>query len=116
MGDTIDYVSPFDIDLYYDFREWEMIFDIVHYRGRVGFERGIEYIIHTNEVGKHNLPHLHAKYQNSEAVIELTTGKVLAGNLKPTQNRMASEWVIRNDEMLRNRWNELTKGIKVEIV
>lgn len=107
--------AQIDMDLYFEFYDWEMIFNVIHYRGRVGFENGITYIIHTNETGKHNKPHLHAKYQNDEVVIELKTGKVLAGTLSPTQNRAASEWVKRNDALVRDRWNELTKGIRIRI-
>ena len=108
--------AQIDIDFYFEFHEWEQVFNVIHYRGRVGFENGITYIIHTNESGKHNLPHLHAKYQNDEVVIELKTGKILTGSLNKTQLKRASDWVVKNDELVCKRWNELTKGIRVEIM
>lgn len=55
-----------------EMREWLSIFDFIFRRGVVGEENGIRFIIHTAERG-HNLPHLHAKYQGKEAVIEAPT-------------------------------------------
>jgi len=40
-------------------------------------------------------------------MIEIETGKVLAGNLPSKQNRIAQEWVINHREKLRNDWKTI---------
>ena len=69
---------------------------------------GITFIIHTKEQG-HNLPHLHAKYQNSEIVLEIPSGKVLQGTLPPSKAKKACEWVKDNERLLVENWNALTE-------
>lgn len=103
-----------DMSLYFQFIEWESIFEVLHYRGRVGFENCITYVIHTNEQG-HNKPHLHAQYQDKEIVLEIPTGAVLAGNLPGKKAKAASEWVIANGDLLSQKWNTLTNGIKIPV-
>ena len=103
-----------DMDLYFQLIEWESIFEVIHYRGRVAFENGILFIIHTNEQG-HNKPHLHVQYQDKEAVIEIPTGIVLRGNLRRDKEKQACEWVRQKSEFFQQHWNELTNGITFPI-
>lgn len=103
-----------DMSLYFQFIKWESIFDVIHYRGRVAFENSITYVIHTNEQG-HNKPHLHAQYQDREIVVEIPTGSILAGNLSGKKAKMASEWVVANADILSQKWNDLTNGIKIPV-
>lgn len=92
---------------------WRGFFSILEIRARVGDEWGIEFIIHTKENG-HHMPHLHAKYQDQEIVIEIATGKVLQGNIQKDKIKQATKWVIDHQEEMRERWNELTSsGIKL---
>ena len=100
--------------LYLQFFEWEHIFTVTHYRGKIAFENSISYIIHSNEQG-HNKPHLHAKYQEQEIVLETPTGKVLAGNLPPSKSRKATQWVIEHTKYIEEKWNELSNGIKIPV-
>lgn len=104
-----------DFELYLKFQEWEQIFEVVSYRGRVGFDNSIEYIIHTNEQG-HNTAHLHAKYQDKEIVIGIISGKVIAGNMESQKTKQACEWVLNNQQLLKSRWNELSNGIKIDVL
>ena len=103
-----------DMSLYFQFIEWENIFEVIHYRGRVAFENSITYVIHTNEQG-HNKPHLHAQYQDKEIIVEIPTGSILAGNLSGKKAKMASEWVVANSDFLSQKWNDLTNGIKIPV-
>lgn len=104
-----------DFELYIAFREWEQIFEVIHYRGQVGFDNSIKYTIHTNEQG-HNQPHLHAKYQDKEIVISIGTCLGIAGNIHPKKNKQACDWVSNNQELLKDKWNELTNGIKIDVL
>jgi hypothetical protein len=61
---------------------------------------GIIITIFYKDVGKHNTPHIHARYQGSKASISIETGDVLAGNFPPKQLRMVLAWIeIHKDEL-----------------
>ena len=82
---------------------WQGYFDVTEIRARVGNEWGIEFIIHTGENG-----------QDKEIVIEISTAKVLRGNLPKDKTKLATQWVIDHQEVMREKWNELTtSGIKL---
>ncbi len=104
-----------DLKLYLDFHEWEQIFEVIYYRGRIGFENSIKYVIHSNEQG-HNRPHLHAQYQNKEVSIDITTGKIIAGNLPSQKKKLACQWVLNHQDLIRNKWNELSNGIEIDVM
>ncbi|ACV21360.1 DUF4160 domain-containing protein [Slackia heliotrinireducens] len=93
-----------------EFKEWVSIFDYVYQRGRVGYKNGITFVIHTKERG-HNLPHLHARYQGKEVVLEIPSGKVIEGNISRRKLSEASEWVVANADYLEAKWDKLVEGI-----
>lgn len=94
---------------------WIEIFEPVITRGKVGFDNGIHFLIHTAENG-HSKPHLHATYKDKEISLEIPSGKILAGNLPANKATKASHWVIDNQEYLKQKWNELTNcGIRFEL-
>lgn len=96
-------------------KEWIEVFDPIIARGKVGFDNGIHFIIHTAENG-HSKPHLHARYKDKEVSLEIPSGKILAGNLPANKQSIASQWVIDNQEYLKLKWNELTTdGVRFEL-
>lgn len=49
----------------------------------------------------HNLPHIHAKYAEFEASINLSDGDVLAGELPRKQLRLVQAWIeLHRDELM----------------
>ncbi len=59
---------------------------------------------------RHNLPHIHAKYQDDEAVIAIPTGEILDGSLPPGKMRLVLAWVeIHRDELLAD-WQLAVSG------
>lgn len=49
----------------------------------------------------HNLPHLHARYAEFEASINLSDGEVLAGELPRKQLRLVQAWIeLHRDELM----------------
>ena len=42
---------------------------------------------------QHHRPHIHAKYQEHEAVISISDGKVLEGRLPPAKMRLLLAWI-----------------------
>ena len=59
--------------------------------------------------GKHNRPHLHARYNEYEAVLALD-GTVLEGSLPARQMKMVEAWVAIHEDELRANWQLLSEG------
>jgi len=50
---------------------------------------------------QHNLPHIHVKYQDEEAVISIIDGQLLEGTLKISKMKLVQAWIeIHNDELI----------------
>ena len=58
----------------------------------------------------HNLPHLHAKYAEFEASIDLADGELLAGELPRKQLRLVQAWVELNRDALMADWELARSG------
>jgi hypothetical protein len=59
---------------------------------------------------RHKKPHIHARYQQWEAVLSLPDGKVLEGELPPAKMRLLVAWVeIHKDELLAD-WELAVSG------
>jgi len=49
----------------------------------------------------HNLPHIHAKYAEFEASIDIENGEMLAGDLPRKQLRLVQAWIeLHRDELM----------------
>ena len=73
---------------------------------------------------QHNLPHIHVKYQDEEAVISIIDGMLLEGTLKQNKMKLVQAWIeIHNEELLAD-WSLAISGqtvfkidpIKIEIL
>jgi len=52
---------------------------------------------------QHNLPHIHVKYQDEEAVISISDGVLLEGSLKTNKMKLVQAWIeIHKDELFAN--------------
>ena len=58
---------------------------------------------------KHKLPHIHAEYQEDEAVISLD-GEVLSGSLPPIKLKLVLAWMEIHNEDLQDNWKILSEG------
>ena len=58
---------------------------------------------------KHKLPHIHAEYQEDEAVISLD-GEVLSGSLPPIKLKLVLAWMEIHNEDLQANWKILSEG------
>ncbi len=97
------------IDFIRDFKSSPLIFNsifgLIEQRGRVGSRGSIIFEIRTKEQG-HNVPHVHAHYGSDNISISLIDFSVLAGNIPKKQEKVAVEWVKKNINNLKDRWNE----------
>jgi hypothetical protein len=59
---------------------------------------------------RHNLPHIHVKYQDQEAVLSIPDGNLLAGTLKPNKMKLIQAWIeIHSDELMAD-WDLASQG------
>lgn len=60
---------------------------------------------------RHNLPHLHAKYQGQEAAFSILDGSILAGDIPQSKRRLVQAWIeIHRDSLLAN-WELAVNGL-----
>lgn len=79
--------------------------------GKILDLKGMKFYIHSKESGKHNIPHIHVKYQDNEVSISLN-GEVLAGKIDTKKQNIAIETIVKDKESLLLKWNEITDGEK----
>ncbi len=59
---------------------------------------------------QHNLPHIHVKYQDEEAVISIIDGELLGGTIKVSKMKLVQAWIeIHKDELIAD-WELAIKG------
>ena len=50
---------------------------------------------------KHQLPHIHVKYQDEEAVLSIPDGNIVEGNIKANKMKLVLAWIeIHKDELV----------------
>ena len=62
--------------------------------------------------GRHNLPHIHAIYQDDEVVVSFD-GDVLEGSIPNKKLRLVLAWIEIHKEELEANWKLLTDGREV---
>lgn len=59
---------------------------------------------------RHNLPHIHARYQGAEASFSILNGDLLSGELPLTRARLVQAWIeIHRDDLMAD-WALAVKG------
>ncbi len=69
----------------------------------------IIYMFHFDDK-KHHLPHIHAHYGEQSAVIEISSGEVLGGELPKNKMKLVQAWVEIHKEELTANWNLALEG------
>lgn len=59
--------------------------------------------------GKHNKPHIHAIYGETEIVVALD-GEVLEGNFPKKQMKLLEAWMAIHEDELKANWSMLSAG------
>ena len=62
---------------------------------------------------RHNLPHIHVKYQDQEVVLQIPDGNILEGKLKNEKLKLVLAWIEIHKEELMADWDLATAGEKV---
>ncbi len=59
---------------------------------------------------KHNLPHIHVRYAEFNASIDIQTGEIIAGELPRRKLKLVQAWIeIHQDELMAN-WSLAIEG------
>ena len=59
---------------------------------------------------QHNLPHIHVKYQEYEAIMTIPEGDLIDGSLPKNKLKLVEAWIeIHKDELMAN-WELAKKG------
>lgn len=65
------------------------------------------YMYHAH--GRHKAAYFHARYQGTDVSIDVTSGKVLAGNIPPKVLKLILEWRERHQEELLVNWERIMR-------
>lgn len=71
---------------------------------------GIIVSLYFQDNRRHKRPHVHARYQDDEAVISIPEGELLEGSLPPGKMKMVLAWVEIHQEELMADWNLAVSG------
>ncbi len=59
---------------------------------------------------QHHLPHIHAKYQGNEAVVAISDGKLLEGDIPSAKMKLLQAWMEIHKEELMADWDLAVSG------
>ena len=59
---------------------------------------------------KHNLPHIHVKYQEQEAVFTIPNGNIIEGSIKSNKRKLVEAWIEIHQEELMADWDLAING------
>jgi hypothetical protein len=71
---------------------------------------GILVLMYFRDNKRHNLPHIHVRYQGEEAAISIADGSVFDGHLPPKQLKMVQAWIEIHKEDLFVDWDLAVNG------
>ncbi|PZA10085.1 DUF4160 domain-containing protein [Rhodopseudomonas palustris] len=52
----------------------------------------------------HEPPHFHARYGRAKALVRLSDGVIMAGELPPVASRMVRDWALARRSELQDNW------------
>lgn len=59
---------------------------------------------------RHHCPHIHANYQEDEAVISIPDGEVLEGSLPKPKMKLVQAWIVLHQDELLADWKLVVSG------
>ena len=71
---------------------------------------GIIVYLYYLDTKQHKLPHIHAKYQEMEAVINIPEGTIIGGSLPPNKLKLVEAWIEIHKEELMADWELAVQG------
>ena len=71
---------------------------------------GILVSMYVLDTQKHHLPHIHVRYAEFKAVIQIPTGDILEGNLPGKQMKLVQAWIALHTDELVADWQLAVAG------
>ncbi len=71
---------------------------------------GIVISMYFPDTQRHHLPHIHARYQNFNAVFSIADGSLMEGDFPPNKTRLVQAWVEIHREDLEADWELAVNG------
>mgnify|MGYP003477876030 CR=1 FL=1 len=71
---------------------------------------GILILMYYRDIRQHNLPHIHARYQDEEAVLDIDSGEIIAGSIPVKKLKLVQAWMLIHREELVLNWELAVKG------
>ena len=62
---------------------------------------------------QHNLPHIHVKYGDEEAVISIPKGEIIEGSLRSAKLKLVQAWIEIHQEDLMADWQLAVNGQQI---
>lgn len=99
------------------FLEWEMFLRDISQFVQLAKINGIKYEVRTDEQSGHHRPHLHVSTSSASMSVAIDNGDILAcsGKISPVQKKMAREWMVKNKDLVIEKWNTFSNGIKIPV-
>lgn len=62
-------------------------------------------------------PHLHVSTSSASMSVAIDNGDILAcsGKISPAQKKMAREWMAKNKDLVIEKWNTFSNGLKIPV-
>ena len=64
----------------------------------------------------HSPPHLHARYGQAKAVVRLSDGVIIGGELPPVATRLVRDWTLARRAELEDNWRRARERLPLEKV
>jgi len=71
---------------------------------------GILILMYFYDDERHNMPHIHAKYQGQQASFSIVDGACLNGEIPPAKVRLVQAWIEIHRESLLADWELAVSG------
>ena len=71
---------------------------------------GILVLMYFKDIGRHNKPHIHVRYQSAKAVVAIGDGELLDGDFPPKQLKLVQAWIEIHREELDVDWQLAVNG------
>ena len=62
----------------------------------------------------HNPPHFHVRYGSAKALIRISDGRIMSGELPPTARRLVQDWAATRRIELDENWRRARNGEPLE--
>lgn len=71
---------------------------------------GIVISMYFRDTKRHHLPHIHARYQNFNAVFDIENGRLIEGDFPPNKSKLVEAWIEIHREDLKIDWDLAVNG------